>query len=45
MFEYVSGKKSVDKDEVKSRVLTVIITLVSASALFAVLYYAASSGS
>lgn len=44
MFEYVNPKKN-DKDAVKSRVLTVIITLVSASALFAVLYYAASSGS
>jgi len=44
MFEYVSPKKHLDRDEVRNRVLTVIVTLVTAGGLFAVLYYAASAG-
>ena len=45
MFEYVSPKKGYDKEQIKNRVLTVIITLICAAGIFAVLYYAASSGS
>lgn len=45
MFEYVSPKKGIDKEQVRNRVLTVIVTLLSAGAIFAVLYYATSSGS
>ena len=43
MFEYVTPKKGYDKDEIKGRVLTVIITLFAAAGLFAVLYYATGS--
>jgi len=43
MFEYVGPRKH-DKDEIKGKILTVIITLVSAAGLFAVLYYATGSG-
>jgi hypothetical protein len=42
MFEYVSPKK-VDKAEIKGRILTVIITLVSAGGIFAILIWAATS--
>lgn len=44
MFEYVSAKKQHDKDEIKGKVLTVLLTLVGAVALFAVLFYAAQAG-
>ena len=44
MFEYVGPKKGLDKEQVKSRVLTVILTLVGAAGLFAALYYATRSG-
>lgn len=43
MFEYGSEKK-VDKEEIKGRVITVVITLASATGLFAILYWAAASG-
>ncbi len=43
MFEYVNGPPK-DKDTVRTRVLTLIVTLISAAGLFAVLYYAASAG-
>ena len=42
MFEYVNPKP--DKERTKTRVLTVIVTLISAAGVFEVLYYAASSG-
>jgi hypothetical protein len=42
MFEYVSEKKHLDKEEIKGKVLTAVITLASAAGLFAVLYWAAS---
>ena len=42
MFEYVNPQK--DKEQVKTRILTVIVTLISAAGVFAVLYYATSSG-
>jgi hypothetical protein len=44
MFEYINPKKEYDKEEVRSKVLTLIVTLVSAVGVFAVLYYAASAG-
>jgi len=43
MFEYVDPKKGFDKEELKTKVLTVVITLISAVGLFAVLYYAAGA--
>ena len=43
MFEYVGEKKAMDKDEIRSRVLTVIVTIVSAGGIFALIYWAASS--
>ena len=42
MFEYVNPPK--DKEQVKTRLLTLIVTLISAAGVFAFLYYAASSG-
>jgi len=42
MFEYVSEKKHINKEELRGRVITVVVTLASASGLFAVLYWAAS---
>jgi len=44
MFEYVNPKKGMDKEDVKTKLLTLIITVVAAAGLFAVLYYAASVG-
>ncbi len=42
MFEYVTAKKEMDKSEIKSKVITAVITLASTAGLFAVLYWAAS---
>ena len=44
MFEYVNPKREHDADAIKSKVITVIITLVGAAGIFAVLYYAAKAG-
>ena len=43
MFEYVGPKKGMDKDELRNRILTVIVTLIAAGGIFAVIYYAAGS--
>lgn len=43
MFEYVGPKKA-DKDQVRTRVITVIVTLIGAALIFGLLYWAASSG-
>jgi hypothetical protein len=43
MFEYVSPKKA-DKEQVRNRVITVILTLIGAVVIFGLLYWAASSG-
>jgi len=43
MFEYVNEKKGLSRDEIKTKVITVVVTLASAAGLFAVLYWATSS--
>ena len=43
MFEYVTEKR-VDKEEIKGRVITTVLTLASAAGLFTVLYYWVNSG-
>ena len=43
MFEYVTPKKGFDKDEIKGKVITAVVTLAGAAGLFAVLYWAAAS--
>jgi hypothetical protein len=44
MFEYISDKKVLDKEEIKGKVITTVLTLASAAGLFTVLYWVASGG-
>jgi hypothetical protein len=42
MFEYVNPQKGFNKEELKGKVIAVVVTLASAAGLFTVLYWAAS---
>jgi len=42
MFEYVNPKKGFDREEIKGKVITAVVTLAAAAGLFTMLYWVAS---